>query len=158
MAAHALGMKINYYQRNRVEKSIEKKVDAQYVPTLFELMEKSDFVSLHVPYGPPTEKMITYEVLSHMKPSAYFINTSRGGLVDENGLYKILSEKKITAAALDVYRWEPIPADSPLSDSTTSSGQRTMQAELLSSCWRRLTTCFRTLDGYLEEKNQKVGQ
>lgn len=111
---HALGMKINYYKRNRVEKSIEKKVDAQYVPTLFELMERSDFVSVHVPYGPPTEKMITYEVLSHMKPSAYFINTSRGGLVDENGLYRILSERKITAAALDVYRWEPVPTDSPL--------------------------------------------
>ena len=112
--AHALGMKINYYKRNRVEKSIEKKVDAQYVPTLFELMERSDFVSVHVPYGPPTEKMITYEVLSHMKPSAYFINTSRGGLVDEDGLYRILSERKITAAALDVYRWEPVPIDSPL--------------------------------------------
>ena len=112
--AYALGMKINYHQRNRVEKSIEKKVEAQYMPTLFELMEKSDFVSVHVPYGPTTEKMITYEVLSHMKPSAYFINISRGGLVDENGLYRILAEKKITAAALDVYRWEPIPTDSPL--------------------------------------------
>jgi len=112
--AHALGMKINYYQRNRVDKNIEKSTDAQYIPTLFELMERSDFVSVHVPYGPPTEKMISYEVLSHMKPDAYFINTSRGGLVDEKGLYRILSEKKIAAAALDVYRWEPVPADSPL--------------------------------------------
>ena len=112
--AHALGMKINYYQRNRVDKEIEKKVDARYIPTLSELMERSDFVSVHVPYGPPTEKIITYEVLSHMKPSAYFINTSRGGLVDEKGLYRILAEKKITAAALDVYRWEPVPTDSPL--------------------------------------------
>ena len=112
--AHALGMKINYYQRNRADKEIEKKMDARYIPTLFELMERSDFVSVHVPYGPPTEKIITYEVLSHMKPSAYFINTSRGGLVDEKGLHRILAEKKITAAALDVYRWEPVPTDSPL--------------------------------------------
>lgn len=112
--AHALGMKIKYYQRNRVDRDIEKKIDARYVPSLFELMEGSDFVSLHVPYGPQTEKMITYEVLSHMKPSAYFINISRGGLVDEEGLYRILAEKKITGAALDVYRWEPVPADSPL--------------------------------------------
>ncbi len=112
--AHALGMKIHYYQRNRVDKGTEKKVDARYIPTLFQLMERSDFVSVHVPYGPPTEKIITYEVLSHMKPSAYFINTSRGGLVDEKGLYRILAEKKITAAALDVYRWEPVPTDSPL--------------------------------------------
>jgi phosphoglycerate dehydrogenase-like enzyme len=112
--AHALGMKINYFQRNRVDTGIENKLNAQHVPTLFELMERSDFVSVHVPYGPATDKMITYEVLSHMKPSAYFINTSRGGLVDEYGLYRILSEKKITAAALDVYRWEPVPADSPL--------------------------------------------
>lgn len=112
--AHCLGMKINYFQRNRVEKTIEEKVEAQYLPSLFELMEGSDFVSLHVPYSPSTEKMITYEVLSHMKPGAYFINTSRGGLVDEKALYRILAERKIAAAALDVYRWEPVPTDSPL--------------------------------------------
>ncbi len=112
--AHALGMKISYYQRSRLDKDIEKKVDARYVPTLFELMERSDFVSVHVPYGPATERIISYDVLSHMKSSAYFINTSRGGLVDEKGLYRILAEKKITGAALDVYRWEPVPGDSPL--------------------------------------------
>ena len=112
--AHALGMKITYYQRNRVDREIEKKVNARYMSTLFELMEGSDFVSVHVPYGPQTEKMISYEALSHMKPTSYFINISRGGVVDEDGLYRILTEKKITAAALDVYRWEPVPADSRL--------------------------------------------
>src|SRR5208283_2470613 len=47
--AHALGMKINYHQRNRVDKEIEKKVEARYIPTLFELMERYDQVSVHIP-------------------------------------------------------------------------------------------------------------
>jgi phosphoglycerate dehydrogenase-like enzyme len=112
--AHALGMKISYFQRSRIDENIEKEADARYVPTLLELMEKSDFISLHIPYGPGTEKIITYDVLRHMKPGACFVNTSRGGLVDEKALYRVLTEKKIAAAALDVYRWEPIPPDSPL--------------------------------------------
>lgn len=112
--AYGLGMKVLYYQRNRLPESIESKVGAHYVKTLFELMERSDFVTLHIPYGPSTEKMITYEILSKMKPGSFFINTSRGGLVDERALYQILSEGRIRGAALDVYRWEPIPPDSPL--------------------------------------------
>jgi phosphoglycerate dehydrogenase-like enzyme len=49
-----------------------------------------------------------------MKPSAFLISNSRGGIVDEEALYKVLKEKRIAGAALDVYRWEPVPSDSPL--------------------------------------------
>ncbi len=112
--AYALGMKIIYHQRNRLPEGIESKVMATYVPTLIELMERSDFVTVHIPYSPSTEKIINYEVLSHMKPDSFFINSSRGGLVDEMALYRVLSERRIRGAALDVYRWEPIPEDCPL--------------------------------------------
>ncbi|HVN22829.1 MAG TPA: NAD(P)-dependent oxidoreductase [Syntrophorhabdales bacterium] len=112
--AHALGMKIRYFQRNRAARDIECSTGARYVPDLIHLMEGCDFISIHVPYGPQTERMITYDVLTHMKPGACFVNIARGGLVDERGLYRILSEKRIAGAALDVYRWEPVPADSPL--------------------------------------------
>ncbi len=111
---HALGMKVRYHDQFRFPKKVEKKVEADYAPTLVQLLEESDFVTLHVPYGPSTEKMMSDEVLSRMKPGAFFINTSRGGLVDEEALYRLLSEKKIMGAGLDVYRWEPIPSDSPM--------------------------------------------
>ena len=113
-AAHAVGMRILYYQRHRASPEKEKIVDAQYVPSLKELVQEADFTSIHVPYGPPTEKMLDEEILSVMKSSAYLISTSRGGVIDEEALYEVLSKKKIAGAALDVYRWEPVPSDCPL--------------------------------------------
>jgi phosphoglycerate dehydrogenase-like enzyme len=112
--ARAFGMKLRYHDQRRLPKSVEENAGTQYVPTLDGLMAEADFVTVHVPYGPSTEKMFTYEVLSRMKPGAFFINTSRGGLVDEEGLYRLLSEKKIMGAGLDMHRWEPIPSDSPM--------------------------------------------
>ena len=113
-AAHAVGMRILYYQRHRASPEREKVVDAQYVPSLKELVQEADFTSIHVPYGPPTEKMFNAEVLSQMKTSAYLISTSRGGIIDEGALYEVLRKKGIAGAALDVYRWEPVPSDCPL--------------------------------------------
>ncbi len=113
-AAHGVGMKIFYYQRHRASIAREKIVDAQYIPSLKQLVQEADFTSIHVPYGPPTEKMFNLEVLSNMNPDSFLISTSRGGIVDEEALYKVLSEKKIAGAALDVYRWEPVPSDCPL--------------------------------------------
>jgi lactate dehydrogenase-like 2-hydroxyacid dehydrogenase len=114
MAAHGVGMKILYYQRHRTSVDREKLVDAQYIPSLRQLVQEADFTSIHVPYGPPTEKMFNLEILSSMNPSSFLISTSRGGIVDEEALYKVLSEKRIAGAALDVYRWEPVPSDCPL--------------------------------------------
>jgi lactate dehydrogenase-like 2-hydroxyacid dehydrogenase len=112
--AHGVGMKIVYYQRHKAAIEWEKAVDAEYRPTLQQLVREADFISINVPYGPPTEKMFNSEILSHMKPSAFLISNSRGGIVDEEALYKVLKEKKIAGAALDVYRWEPVPSDCPL--------------------------------------------
>ena len=111
---HALGMKIRYHDQYRFPKDVEQQVEAHYDSTLIQLVEESDFVTLHVPYGPSTEKMMNHEVLSRMKPGAFLINTSRGGLVDEEVLYRLLYEKRIGGAGLDVHRWEPIPSDSPM--------------------------------------------
>ena len=114
LAAHRVGMNILYYQRHRASTDREKMVDARYVPSLEELVQEADFISIHVPYGPATEKMVNLEILSSMKPTSFLISTSRGGIVDEQALYKVLSEDKIAGAALDVYRWEPVPSDCPL--------------------------------------------
>lgn len=82
--------------------------------SLEELLKTSDIVSMHFRLTPDTEKMLGAEELAMMKPTAYFINTARAGLVDEDALVKALEEKKITGAALDVYMEEPLPKDHPL--------------------------------------------
>jgi len=78
-----------------------------------ELLEKSDIVSLHTPLTPDTKNLIGARELALMKKSAYLINTSRGGLVNEAALYEGLSAGQIAGAAFDVFGQEP-PKDSAL--------------------------------------------
>ncbi|KAL1110036.1 hypothetical protein AAG570_014167 [Ranatra chinensis] len=81
--------------------------------SLEDLLKNSDFVSLHARLSENNKKMIGKRELEMMKPTAYLINTSRAGLVDQNALALVLEEKKIMGAALDVFETEPIPAGSP---------------------------------------------
>jgi D-3-phosphoglycerate dehydrogenase len=78
------------------------------------LVEQSDYLSLHVPLLPTTFHLIDDVKLRAMKPTAYVINTSRGGVVDQNALIRALEEKWIAGAALDVFENEPLDAASPL--------------------------------------------
>ncbi len=78
-----------------------------------EVMREADFVSLHVPMSPESRHMINAKTLAWMKPTAYVINTSRGGLVNEPDLCAALKEKRIAGAALDVFEEEPPPRDHP---------------------------------------------
>ena len=80
---------------------------------LDELMSTSDFVSIHARLTDKNKNMIGEHELGLMKPTAYFINTGRAGLVDQDALANALKEQKIMGAALDVFTTEPIPADSP---------------------------------------------
>ena len=75
--------------------------------SLEELFERSDFVTIHSRLTKENEKMVNYKLLSKMKPTAYFINMARSGLVDEDDLDRILEEKKIAGAAIDVFEVEP---------------------------------------------------
>ena len=78
------------------------------------LMKESVFISLHARLTKDNERMIGKEQLALMKPTAYLINISRSGLVDENALYDVLKKCKIAGAALDVFDVEPPPIDYPL--------------------------------------------
>ncbi len=80
---------------------------------LDQLLSQSDFISLHVPLNNHTRNLINKDRLALMKPTAYIINTARGGIIDEAALYEALKAKKIAGAALDVMSREP-PAGSPL--------------------------------------------
>ncbi len=79
-----------------------------------ELLAVSDIVSLHVPLTAKTDKMVNAVAIKQMKPGAILINTSRGGVVDEEALCRALRERRLAAAGLDVFASEPLDPDAPL--------------------------------------------
>ncbi len=101
------------------------------------LIESADFVTCHVPLTEETNKMFNEETFSRMKSSAFFINTSRGGIIDETALYVALRDRKIAGAALDVFETEP-PSSKMLLQlpnviSTPHIGAQTKEAQELAS-------------------------
>jgi len=82
--------------------------------TLERLLADADAISIHVPLSPETHNLIGQRELALMKPTAFLINTSRGGIVDEQALAEALKEQRLGGAALDVLSAEPPPLDHPL--------------------------------------------
>lgn len=80
------------------------------------LFRESDVISLHIPLLPETQKLIGLKELGWMKPDAFLINTSRGGILDEAALVQCLKERRIAGAGLDVFAQEPLEKDNPLKD------------------------------------------
>ena len=93
----------------------EKELGVKRV-SLDELLRTSDIVTVHVPLNSRTRHMIGERELGLMKPTAFLVNTCRGPVVDEAALYKVLKEKRIAGAGLDVLEEEPTPAKNPLLD------------------------------------------
>lgn len=81
--------------------------DVQRCATLLELLSKSDLVSVHVSYDVSTHHLLTGPHFAAMKPGAFFINTSRGGVVDEAALLATLERGQLAGAAVDVLSGEP---------------------------------------------------
>lgn len=84
------------------------------IQALRSMMKEADFVVVTLPLTPETRGMVGAEELAAMKPTAYLVHLSRGGVVDEAALLEVLQDKKIAGAALDVFIEEPLPAHSPL--------------------------------------------
>jgi D-3-phosphoglycerate dehydrogenase len=111
--AMALGMKVlayDPYPAAKIPEGVER------VETLDELLESSDFVTIHVPETKETIGMIGTEQLKKMKHTAFLINCARGPIVQEAALVNALKNNVIKGAALDVFEKEPLPSDSPLRD------------------------------------------
>lgn len=111
--AQAFGMRVQCYDPY-LDPAVAKEMDIRLVAEVEELFATADFVSVHCRITPETTGMIDYELLSRMKPTAYFINTARSKITKEADLIRILQEKKIAGAALDVFDREPIGPDHPL--------------------------------------------
>src|SRR5699024_587218 len=82
--------------------------------SLEELCKRSDVISIHIPLDDETRHIFNEDLFKLMKPSAYIINTARGGVINESDLVKALEEGKIAGAALDVLEQEPPEKDHPL--------------------------------------------
>lgn len=79
-----------------------------------EVLRRSDYISLHAVLTPATERVLGEEQFKMMKPSVRIINTARGGLIDEEALYRAVEEGRVAGAAIDVFPKEPPPPDSPV--------------------------------------------
>lgn len=111
--AQSFDMEVFYYDIRPELETYAKPLGIQFLP-FDEIMRTCDIVSFHVPLTKHTNKMANMDTLSLMKPEAVIINTSRGGVVCEESLFKILKEKRIFGAALDVFEKEPLDENSPL--------------------------------------------
>ena len=109
----AFDMKIFYHQRTRHTPDVEAEYQAAYL-AFDELLESVDYLVLVLPHTEESEGMIGAGELARMKNTATLINVGRGALVDEAALAGALRTGEIAMAGLDVYRYEPLPADSPL--------------------------------------------
>lgn len=107
--AEAFGAEIAYFD------PFAKNVPEHYKSMgIDELMSVADVVSIHSPLTPETENLINYERMCKMKPGAYIVNVARGKIVNEPDLCRALNEKRLFAAALDVFEQEPVSADNVL--------------------------------------------
>jgi D-3-phosphoglycerate dehydrogenase len=95
-----------------VDETFAHHYGVEYVP-LNDLLHQADFVSINAPLSSQTSHILDAKALALMKPTAFLINTARGGLVDEQALYEALRDRCIAGAGLDVFEHEPLP-DSPL--------------------------------------------
>lgn len=105
----AFGMKVIYYSTSGTSHCKEYPS-----VSLEKLLKESDVISIHAPYNDRTAGLIGYEQMKLMKPTAFLVNTGRGGIAVEADLAKALDEGIIAGAGLDVYVREPLPADNPL--------------------------------------------
>jgi len=111
--AIGLGMKISYHNRKRITKNDEKKLNAKFL-SFDKLIQESNVISIHVPYSKETHHLINSKIFKKMKKTSFFINTSRGKIVDEVALINALKKKEIQGAGIDVFESEPIAKNSPL--------------------------------------------
>jgi glyoxylate reductase len=105
--AKGFGLSVHYHNRRRVHESVEQELEATYWESLDQMLARVDVVSVNCPHTPATFHLLSARHLALMQPHTILVNTSRGEVVDEPALTRMLREKKIAGAGLDVFEHEP---------------------------------------------------
>ncbi|MFA8440398.1 2-hydroxyacid dehydrogenase [Yoonia sp.] len=101
--AAAFGMQVHYHNRKRLRPEIEDELDATYWESLDQMVARVDILSINCPHTPSTFHLMNARRLKLMKPEAVIVNTSRGEVIDENALTRMLRAGEIAGAGLDVF-------------------------------------------------------
>ncbi len=107
LRARGFGLSIHYHNRNPVHEEIESELEATYWESLDQMLARMDFISVNCPHTPATYHLLSARRLALLPPHAVIINTSRGEVIDENALTKVLQAGDIAGAGLDVFEHEP---------------------------------------------------
>jgi len=105
--ARAFQMSIHYHNRRPVHPDLEAELEATYHESLDQMLARMDVITVHCPHTPATYHLLSARRLKLLRPHAYIVNTSRGEIIDEVALVRMLRAKEIAGAALDVFENEP---------------------------------------------------
>ncbi|WEF25399.1 D-glycerate dehydrogenase [Paracoccus sp. S3-43] len=101
--ANVFGMQVHYHNRRRLRPEIEEELQATYWESLDQMLARMDIISVNAPHTPSTFHLLNARRLKLLKPSAVVVNTSRGEVIDENALTRMLRAREIAGAGLDVF-------------------------------------------------------
>ena len=105
--AKGFGLSVHYHNRRRVHQSVEQTLEATYWESLDQMLARMDIISINCPHTPATYHLLSARRLKLMQKHAYLVNTSRGEVVDENALTRMLQSGELAGAGLDVFEHEP---------------------------------------------------
>jgi glyoxylate reductase len=101
------GLSIHYHNRRRVPEAIEQELEATYWESLDQMLARMDVISVNCPHTPATYHLLSARRLKLLRPQCVLVNTSRGEVIDEEALTRMLVAGEIAGAGLDVYEREP---------------------------------------------------
>ena len=105
--ARGFGLAVHYHNRRRVHESVEADLEATYWESLDQMLARVDIVSVNCPHTPATYHLLSARRLKLLRESAIIVNTSRGEVIDEAALTRMLRDREIAGAGLDVFEHEP---------------------------------------------------
>jgi len=105
--ARGFGLSVHYHKRNRLHPETEGELEATYWESLDQMLARMDIISVNCPHTPATYHLLSARRLKLLPPNAYVVNTSRGEVIDENALTRMLRAGDIAGAGLDVFEREP---------------------------------------------------
>jgi glyoxylate reductase len=105
--ARGFGLAIHYHNRRRVHPELEAELEATYWESLDQMLARMDIVSINCPHTPANYHLLSARRLKLMQPHAYIVNTSRGEVIDENALARMIERGEVAGAGLDVFEHEP---------------------------------------------------